>query len=146
MKAWLKIAWVLVQLVVTTVPGLALISVGNLSEDQARELGIVMKHRGNGDAGILVWLEFKKTGFLEKFTYCELQLRDEKGKHLVSAKLQPRPVVPQQSEDVVSVSFSADRGQLAHCAFMVVAYGSSRGDVGYVLNVKDFLDAKVWGR
>lgn len=146
MKAWLKLAGVMVQLMVTAIPGFAMISVGNLSKDQAKELGIVMKQRENGDAGILVWLEFKKTGFLEKFTYCELQWRDEKGKHMVSAILQPRPVVHPQAEDVVSVSFSADRGQLAHCAFMVVAYGSSRGDVGYVLNVKDFLDAKVLGK
>ncbi len=28
----------------------------------------------------------------------------------------------------------------AHCAFMIVTYCSSRGDVGYLLNVKDFLD------
>ena len=99
-----------------------------------------MKHRPNGDAGEMVWLEFKKKGFLEKFSYAELQLNDTNGKHLLSARLQPRPVVHDQSTDVVSVAFSADPTQLRHCSFMIVAYGSSRGDVGYVLKVTDFLD------
>ena len=32
--------------------------------------------------------------------------------------------------------------QVERCAFMIVAYGSSRGDVGYVLRVRDFLNLK----
>ena len=119
-----------------------MISVGHLSKEQAAELGITMKHRTNGDAGVMVWLEFKKEGFLEAFTYAELQVTDAKGKHLVSARLQPHPVVYGQPKEIVSVAFSADPAQLENCAFMIVAYGSSRGDVGYVLKVKDFLDLK----
>jgi hypothetical protein len=130
----------LIALVLASLPCLAMISVGSLSKAQAAELGITMKHRPNGDAGVMVWLEFKKQGFLEAFTYAELRMNDAKGKHLLSAMLQPRPVVHDQPPAIVSVAFSADPAQLKHCAFMIVAYGSSRGDVGYVLNVKDFLD------
>jgi hypothetical protein len=101
-----------------------------------------VKHRMNGDAGVMVWLEFKKEGFLEKFTYAELRMQDATGKHLVSARLQPHPVVYAQPRDIVSVAFSGDPAQLENSAFMLVAYGSSRGDVGYVLKVKDFLDLK----
>jgi len=141
MKTLLKTAG-LIPLLVATLPCFAMISVGNLSKEEAAKLGITMQHRQNGDAGVMVWLEFKKEGFLEKFTYAELQLKDARGKHLLSARLQPHPVVYGQPTEVVSVAFSADPAQLENCAFMIVAYGSSRGDVGYVLKVKDFIDLK----
>jgi hypothetical protein len=141
MKALLKTSG-LISLLVATIPCFAEISVGHLSKDRAAELGISMKRRANGDAGVMVWLEFKKQGFLENFTFAELQIRDAKGKHLVSARLQPHPVVSGQPAELVSVAFSAEPTQLEHCAFMIVAYGSSRGDVGYLLKVKDFLDLK----
>jgi hypothetical protein len=144
MNAFSKLSG-LVLLLVTSMPCLAMISVGYLNKEQAKELGITMKHRPNGDAGVMVWLEFKKEGFLEKFTYAEFQMSDDKGKHLVSARLQPNPVVHDQPGEVVSVAFSADPAQLEKCAFMIVAYRSSRGDVGYVLKVKDFLDVKKAG-
>ena len=142
MKTIFTIAVWFVLLAVAPSPCFAMISVGHLSKEQAAELGITMKHRTNGDAGVMVWLEFKKEGFLEAFTYVELQVTDAKGKHLVSARLQPHPVVYGQPKEIVSVAFSADPAQLENCAFMIVAYGSSRGDVGYVLKVKDFLDLK----
>jgi hypothetical protein len=142
MKAKLCLSYLLLSLI-TTISCHAMISVGYLSKQEAAELGITMKQRTNGDAGVMVWLEFKKTGFLEKFTYAELRMKDAKGKHLVSAMLQPRPVVHGQPPEIVSVTFSADPAQLENCAFMIVAYGSSRGDVGYVLNVKDHLDLKA---
>jgi len=56
--------------------------------------------------------------------------------------LQTHPVVYGQPEGITSVAFSANPAQLENFAFMIVAYGSSRGDVGYILNVKDFLDLK----
>lgn len=99
-----------------------------------------MHARQNGDAGIMVWLEFKKKGWLEKFTYAELEMTEEKGKHLISAKLQPNPIHHRQAEDLTTVSFSANPSQLPRCRFLVVCYGSNEGDVGYTLDVKDFLD------
>jgi hypothetical protein len=140
MKALLHRSGLILLLIVASNSCLAMISVGDLSKEQAKELGISMKHRENGDAGVMVWLEFKKEGFLEKFSYCELRMKDANGKHFVSAMLQPRPVVHGQPEEIVSVAFSVDRAQLANCAFLIVAYGSSRGDVGYLLHVKNFLN------
>lgn len=120
-----------------------MISVGDLKKEVAKEkYGITMHARRNGDAGIKVWLEFKKTGWLEKFTYAELRIEDAQGKHLVSAQLQPNPVHHAQSKDVTTVAFSASPEQLEHCSFLVVCYGSNEGDVGYYLKVKDFLDLK----
>ena len=123
-----------------------MISVGHLSKDEAAKLGITMKQSPNGVAGMKVWLEFKKEGFLEKFTYAEFQMKDAHGKHLVSARLEPNPVAYGQPKEIVSVAFSVEPTELKNCAFMIVAYGSTRGDVGYVLNVKDFLDLKEVGK
>jgi len=137
MKAF-KIIIAIFLLTILSNPCFGMISVGELSKDEAKELGITMKHRKNGDAGVKVWLEFKKEGFLEKFTYCELHMTGAGGERIVSAMLQPHPVNHRQSKDVVSVAFSADPSQLENCSFMIVAYGSTQGDVGYMLHVKDF--------
>ena len=124
-------------------PGVAMISVGTLSKEKAEQkYGITMHARKNGDAGIKVWLEFKKKGWLEKFTYAELRIRDANGKHLISAMLRPNPVHHRQSIDVTTVAFSADASQLDQCSFLVVCYNSNEGDVGYYLNVRDFFDLK----
>jgi hypothetical protein len=124
-------------------PSFGMISIGKLTKEQAKDkYGITMHARTNGDAGIKVWLEFKQEGWLEKFTYAELRLEDAEGKHLLSAQLQPNPAHHRQADDITSVAFSAEADQLARCSFLVVCYGSNEGDVGYYLNVKDFLDVK----
>lgn len=115
----------------------AMISVGVLSPEEAAGLGITMKQRPNGDAGVMVWLEFKKQGVLDHFTYAEVQLHDPAGKPRLSARLEPHPVNHGQPTDLVTVAFSAQPAELDHCAFLIAAYGSSRGDVGFVLKVKD---------
>lgn len=121
----------------------AIISIGVLSKETAKEkYGITMHARKNGDAGINVWLEFKKEGWLEKFTYAELQMEDREGKHIVSAQLQPNPVHHRQPADITTVAFSVAPEQLELCSFLVVCYGSNEGDVGYVLPAKAFLDPK----
>ena len=119
------------------------ISVGPLTKEAAKDkYGITVHARKNGDAGINVWLEFKKEGWLEKFTYAELRMEDDRGKHMISAMLRPNPVHHRQPKDITTVAFSADPDQLAHCSFLVVCYGSNEGDVGYYLKLKDFLDLK----
>jgi len=145
MKSIVPIAVCLVALLAT--PCSALISVGNLDKKQAAEEGITMQSRKNGDAGVMVWIEFKKEGFLEAFNYAELRMRNPQGKHLLSAMLQPRSVVRGQAKDLVTIGFSADPAQLKNFEIMVVAYGSTRGDLGYVLKVKDFIDLeKIAGK
>ena len=124
-------------------PCLAMISVGVLAKEKAKEkYGITMHARKNGDAGIKVWLEFKKQGWLEKFTYAELRVEDAQGKHLISAQLRSTPDDHRQPKDITRVAFSANAEQLSRCSFLVVCYGSNEGDVGYYLKVKDFLDLK----
>lgn len=140
MKSLLTTLLGLFLLLESSAPCHALISIGILNKKEAKDLGIVMKQRPNGDAGTQVWLEFKKEGFLKAFTYAELRMLDADAQHLVSARLQPVPAPGDASGKEWKVSFSAAPDQLAHCRFLVVAYGSELGDVGYFLNVKDFLD------
>lgn len=120
---------------------IAEISVGTLSKEKAQEkYGITMHARQNGDAGIKVWIAFKREGWLEKLTYAELRMANGKGDHIVSAQLQPNPVHHHQPKDVTTVAFSVAPERLSQCSFLVVCYGSNEGDVGYHLNVKEFLD------
>ncbi len=135
-RIFLALVWILLL----ASPCFGMIGVGIMTKEEAAKLGIVMKSRPNGDAGTLVWVEFKKTDFLEHFTYAELEVKDAAGKHRFSVKLLPNPVVYQQPADLTSVAFSAEPEELEHCSIMLVAYGSSRGDVGEILQVKDHLD------
>src|SRR5436309_1683621 len=54
----------------------AMISVGDVSPDQAKELGVTFRSHTNGEAGIQVWMEFKTEGELAKITYIQLQIGD----------------------------------------------------------------------
>jgi hypothetical protein len=122
-------------------PSFGMISIGYLTKEKAKDkYGITMHASKNGDVGIKVWLEFKQEGWLEKFTYAELRMEDEHGKHLLTAELQPNPAHHRRPDGVTAVAFSADPAELKRCSFLVVCYGSNEGDVGYYLNVKDFLD------
>jgi hypothetical protein len=120
-----------------------MISVGFLTKEKAKEkYGITMHARRNGDAGIRVWLDFKKEGWLEKLTYVELRVEDAQGKHLISAGLDCAPADRSQPKGIWRTAFSASPEQLSRCSFFVVCYGSNEGDVGYYLKVKDFLDLR----
>jgi len=132
----------LLLLCATSTQCFAMISVGSLNKKEAKELGITMHSQKNGDAGVKVWLEFKKEGFLKACNYVELRMEDEKENHMISAILEAHPVHHGQLDDLVTVAFSADPKQLNFCSFMIVAYGSTRGDVGYVLKVSDFIDVE----
>ena len=137
----LIIAILVILMATTAGKANSMISIGVLTKEKAKEnYGITMHARKNGDAGIKVWLEFKKEGWLEKFTYAELVMKDSEGKQLLSAKLQPNAVHHRKASGKTSVCFSAKSDQLKRCSFLVVCYGSTEGDVGYYLNLKDFLD------
>lgn len=116
-----------------------MISVGTLDKKEAAKMGIVMKSRPNGDAGVKVWIEFRLEGVLERFTYAELRMEDDEGNHQLSAMLRVNPENHKQPKDITSVAFSADPAQLKNCEFWVVCNNAMEG-VGYILKVSDFLD------
>ncbi len=115
----------------------------DLTKEEAKEkYGITMHARKNGDEGIQVWLEFKQEGRLEKFMYAELRMEDSKGKHLISAELQPNPRYLERTKDTTAVAFSVAADRLEQCRFFVVCYRDEGAHDGYYLKVKDFLDLK----
>lgn len=115
------------------------ILVENVDVEKAKKLGIAMKSKV-GKNSVKVWLEFKKEGALEKFTYAELRMDDAKGNYLASAMLKPHPVVHGQPGDLVTVAFTTTQEHLARCSFMVVAYPVPMGGEGYILKVADFIE------
>lgn len=130
-------------LILLSFPAQAEISVGPLSPEKAKELGITMHWRKNGNVGTLVWIEFKKEGFAKAFNYAELKIINPDGKKQeLSALLAPRSVHANQSKDLHTYAFSAKPSQLKNAAIMFVAYQSAHGDVGYIIHVKDHLDLK----
>ena len=75
-----------------------------------------------GKDSVKVWLEFKKEGPLKNFDCVEFNIDNATGTRGLSAMLKPHPVVPGQSNDIVSVAFSANPAQLAHSSFLVVVH------------------------
>jgi hypothetical protein len=62
-RRFLVMLFVILFVAVTSGVCLAMIEVGSLTKVTAKEKhGITMHARQNGDAGIKVWLEFKKNG------------------------------------------------------------------------------------
>ncbi|MCD8534817.1 MAG: hypothetical protein LR011_08525 [Verrucomicrobia bacterium] len=129
-------------LIMTSNPCLALISIRNLPEIEAEKMGLTIKRRLNGDAGEWVRLEFLKQGSLKNLAYVEFHLKDAHGKQLLSAKLPIEPVDPNQPDGIQSVQFSALPSQLESCSFFIVISDSPRGHIGYLLNIKDYLNRK----
>ena len=115
----------------------ALISVGDVSRERAKELGVAIRTEKNGVAGVKVWLEFESEGELKKMTYVELQIGDGENR-IMSAPLR----VTNPGPGRVAVNFSAYPAYLSRCILMIVVYGGPKGDVGYRFKMKDFIEVK----
>jgi hypothetical protein len=113
----------------------AMISVEDVSQARARELGVTFRTHTNGQAGMQVWMEFKLKGELQKITYVELQVGDGP-ERIASAHLRVSNPDPASA----SVNFSAFPAYLSKSTLMIVVYNGPRGDVGYQFKVKDFIE------
>lgn len=140
MKTAFRTVLLVLGLMALVVPCYGLISVGELTKAKAEEMGIVMKQRPNGDAGVKVWIEFRREGFMKDLSYCEMRLEDGEGVHVISARLEPNAGVHGLEEGVESFSFSVDPGKLERCSFFVVAQPGIRTATGYYLRVANFFE------
>ena len=118
----------------------AMISVEDVSQERAKELGVTFRTHTNGEAGIRVWMEFKLKGELQKITYVELQVGDGP-ERIVSGHLR----VSNPDPATASVNFSAFPAYLSKSTLMIVVYNGPRGDVGYQFKVKDFIEPPKQG-
>ncbi len=111
--------------------------IAEVSKEQAKEMGVTLRSRPNGEAGVAVWIEFKAVGGLKNFTHVELRMTSG-GKHLVSA-----PLLATRTEDKVEAYFSADPDQLAGSTLLIAVTDAPRTHVGYEFRVKDFVETGV---
>jgi len=140
MKTILNISVLAVLLVVAPSPCFALWDVGQVSKEQAKELGMEIRSKASGTNAVWVELELKTEGELkrfsrENFSRVELEIR-EGGKFLVSASLREERPSPGR----VVTSFDADRAHLDKITLRVVVVPSGELGAGYELQVKDFVE------
>ena len=135
MKTRLSIPVLAFLLIALPSPCFAMMEIWDLSKEQAKAFGVVLRASKNGMAGVQVRLEFKTEGKLKNFARVELRITAGKGP-LVSAPLltsRPRP-------GIVAARFSAGPAYLAESTLMIVVQDGPMSRVGYQLKVKDFID------
>jgi hypothetical protein len=135
MKAKLIAALLLVLFLAGPSQCFALMEIAEVSKERAKEMGVTLRSRPNGDAGVAVWIEFRAAGALKNFTRVELRMTSG-GKHLMSASL-----LASRTEDKVEAYFSADPDQLAGSTLLIAVTDAPRTHIGYEFRVKDFVEA-----
>jgi hypothetical protein len=113
----------------------ALESIAFVAPDRAKELGLTIRSHGAGADLVRVELEFEIKGELKSFSRVDLEITDG-GKLLASSTLreeQPRP-------GRVVVGIAADRASLDKMALKVVVQPGERTRIGYLLQLKEFVD------
>lgn len=116
-------------------PCFAMMEIAEVSKERAKELGVTLRSRPNGDAGVAVWIEFRAAGVLKNFTRVELRMTSG-GKHFMSAPLQ----ATRKPDGVVEAYFSADPDQLAGSTLLIAVTDAPRTHIGYVFRVKEFVE------
>ena len=133
MKVILKVT-VLLMLAMASANCLAEMLIADVSKEEAKQMGVTIGSRKNGEASVEVRLEFKTTGKFEKFKRVELEIG--KGQNqIMSAPLLPTYPNPGS----ISVRFSVNPAYIADSTLMIVVDAALGGE-GYRLKVKDFLD------
>jgi len=116
-------------------PCFAFWSIGQVSKEQAKELGMGIRSKASGTNAVWVELEFKTEGKLKSFSRVDLQI-SEGEKELVTATLREDRSRPGR----VVVSFTADRAYLEKITLWVYVADMMPGGTIYQLRVKDFVE------
>ena len=116
-------------------PCFAAWSVGQVSKEQAKELGMEIRSKANSTNAVWVELEFKTEGKLKSFSHVDLRI-SEGEKELVTATLREDRSRPGR----VVVSFTADHAQLDKITLWVYVADMMPGGTIHKLRVKDFVE------
>jgi len=123
-----------VLLAVTPSPCFALWSIGQVSKERAKELGMEVRSKAAGPNAVRVELEFAIEGKLTEFSRVDLRV-SEGEKSLVTATLREDRSRPRR----VVVGFAADRAHLDKLVLWVMVPDAIPGGTIYELRVKDFV-------
>jgi hypothetical protein len=135
MKTTISLA-VLVLFVAACGTCLAMISVGKVSKERAKELGIELRAKPNGPNEAWIELEFKPEGKLAGFKHVSLEIADGEKFQLGWTPLKDE----RTSTGSVIVRLMGNRAFLEKVTLRIV-----RGDIDAVgddLRIKDFVDLK----
>ena len=104
-----------------------------VSVEQARKLGVVIKSREDGVAGIRVWLELETKGAFQTFRRVDLLVKSE-DQHLASVPVAVTHPTPER----ISAGFSSHRSLLKSSELQVSV--DSKGSIIYRFKLSDFVD------
>ena len=135
MKTLLR-CWLVLLILAVAIPCFALRSVGIISKDEAREMGLEIRARPAGPDAAWLELEFKPEGKLKHFSHVEIQINDGDKPLVAYAGLRER----RTSSSSVVVMFMASRAYLEKITLELVMRDGD--DLGYDLRVKEFVDLK----
>ena len=129
---------ILILFLASTLSSQALYSVGPLTKEEASKSGITIKSRPNGEEGTKVWIEIEKDGPLGDFSWIELRMKNEHGEHFLSTRL--HPITRDQTNNIITVSFSVDPSQLDSCSFWLCTGSPVFNGVIHTIKVSDYVD------
>ena len=131
-----KFAILILDLLLLVSPSrcVALYGIADVSNAEAKEMGVTIRMDKNGDAGIRVSMEFKTTGKLRKFTRVEVQIGEGKDRIMSAPLRESHP-----SAESVAVHFSADLAYLSKSTLWVYVADQPEGGTVYRFKVKDFI-------
>lgn len=145
MKTIFSLAVLAVLLAIAPSPCLAYTSIGILTTNEAKAMGLEVRATPAGPDAAWLELEFKTEGKLkdynpERSSRVELEIRDGEKSLLSYATLQEQHPAP----GLVRVQFMANRAYLDKLIFRIVVGGGAAVGGAYELHVKDFVDvAKI---
>jgi predicted nicotinamide N-methyase len=134
MKTLLNISVLTFLLFAASSQCFAYMSIGDVSKERAKELGMEIRSNAAGPNAVRVELEFETKGELKSFVRVDLIIREGE-KSLLFATLREEQSKPGR----VVVSFAADRAILDKITLRVVA-GAPMNLAGYDIRVKDFVE------
>lgn len=134
MKTMLKISVLTVLLVAAPSVCFAMMSIGHVSKERAKELGMEIRTKQAGPDGARIELEFETKGELKDYFRVDLLIREGE-KSLLFATLREEQSKPGR----VVVSFAADRATLDKITLRVVT-GVPMNLTGHDIRVKDFVE------
>jgi hypothetical protein len=116
----------------------AMASVGDVSKERAKELGITVRSQPSANHDLWVQVEFKTIGAMKEFKWADLEVM-QGGKRLVTAALLPRKRTLESPPESKMLEFYIDPAALADTTVTIFVYNVPLSGIGYRLKMKEFL-------